>query len=282
MSSIHALVVEDDLLIVEDVQERLASLGHSCDCVECQDEARARLESTEHSYSYILLDLGLPISFGRKPRVENGLNLLKDISEAPKFQNVPVIVMTAHGKDGPDLAVEVLRYGRAMDFIKKPFSSNNESFETKVLKTLERVGLHPGGQSARGSTSRLRHKQPSASAGPYSGLSDLQWEEVAITPRDGHTVSVKIRGESQIFTFAQLGLADGRNCNPTVQWELLLAFAKSCGVLDWTSKSAGRRNQKRREKLGRNLREFFGVDDDPFIVLPDKKGWRARFSISPE
>ena len=58
--------------------------------------------------------------------------------------------------------------------------------------------------------------------------------------------------------------------------------------MDWDSRQAHRRNQKRREILARNLREFFHIEDDPlskgdpFRLTDDGKGWQARFRICPD
>jgi DNA-binding response OmpR family regulator len=55
---LHALVVDDSSDILEDVADRLESLGHTCDRVSCQNDAREHLE--QNSYSYVLLDMEIP------------------------------------------------------------------------------------------------------------------------------------------------------------------------------------------------------------------------------
>jgi len=42
--SFHALVVDDNPGILDDVKDRLESMGHTCDCVSCQEKARILLE----------------------------------------------------------------------------------------------------------------------------------------------------------------------------------------------------------------------------------------------
>ena len=113
----HALVVDDNPSIVEDVKDRLESLGHTCDCVHCMDCGRKRL--TAGSYSYVLLDLEIPVKYGRKSRLVNGLNMLQEIRSTRGFELIPIIIMTSHGHDSPDLAIEVLRGNGATDFVKK-------------------------------------------------------------------------------------------------------------------------------------------------------------------
>ena len=112
--------------------------------------------------------------------------------------------------------------------------------------------------------------------------SDATWGDVTIRFKDGYTVLIKAKSVSGVFNYTQMGMADNRNTNPTVQWELLHAFADGYGTLDWTSSQADRRNQKRREKLAADLRAFFRIEGDPFRLTEDGKGWQARLHISPD
>ena len=58
----------------------------------------------------------------------------------PDASKRPVIVMTAHGKDGPDLAVEVMKLG-AVDYVTKPFPTKGETLDKKINEALARVGV---------------------------------------------------------------------------------------------------------------------------------------------
>lgn len=119
-----ALVIEDDPSIREALGDRLDSLGHDHHCVGCLNEARERLGRC--SYAYILLDLELPVRFGRPPSIPVGKNLLHEIRKNPRHAGIPVLVVTAHGHDRPDLAVEVMKAG-ASDFVKKPFDNLDQA-----------------------------------------------------------------------------------------------------------------------------------------------------------
>jgi hypothetical protein len=111
---------------------------------------------------------------------------------------------------------------------------------------------------------------------------DASWGEVSIRFKDGHTVSIKAKSAGGVFNYTQMGMANKKNGNPTVQWELLKTFADERGILDWSSNKAHRHNQKRRELLAANLRDFFRIEGDPFHLTDDGKGWQARFLISPD
>ena len=111
---------------------------------------------------------------------------------------------------------------------------------------------------------------------------DATWRNVSIRFTDSHTVSVRVKSVSRKCHYAQMGMANKKNAKPTVQWDLLWDFAEERGVLDWSSHRAHRLKQKRREVLARNLRDFFRIEGDPFLLTEDGKGWQTRFRISPD
>jgi len=82
----HALVIDDDPAILGDVRDRLQSLGHTCDCATCQEAALKCLR--RRTYRYILLDMEIPVKYGRPSRIQNGMNLLQDIRATPKHRDV--------------------------------------------------------------------------------------------------------------------------------------------------------------------------------------------------
>ena len=81
-----------------------------------------------------------------------------------------------------------------------------------------------------------------------------------------------------------MDMVDNRNTLPDLQWELLNSFAEEYGTLTWDSPSASRKNQKRKEKLAKVLRNYFQIKSDPFERIKDEKGWtgwKTRFLIEP-
>jgi len=111
---------------------------------------------------------------------------------------------------------------------------------------------------------------------------DSKWSDVSIRFKDGFTVSSKAKSAAGVFNYTQMGMANRKNGEPTLQWELLRAFANAHGTLDWSSNQAHRRNQKRRELLAADLRAFFCIEGDPFRLTEDGQGWRTRFQLSPD
>lgn len=127
---------------------------------------------------------------------------------------------------------------------------------------------------------RTQENKYSTQFDPFPIPPDTNWEDVIIRFRDGHTVSIKVKSETRVANFTQMGMVNRRNGNPTVQWKLFNVFAKNLGVLNWSSKEADLKNQKRCEKLTHNLQTYFGIREKPFRLTDNKKGWKARFVIS--
>jgi CheY-like chemotaxis protein len=150
-----ALIIDDDPGIVEEVADIVESLGHESASAECMHSARERLGSDR--YDYILLDLEIPVRAGRNiARIQNGVNLLKEIRDDPATGRLPVIVMTGHGNDGPEQAVEVMRAG-ATDYIAKPFMRSKRPFDEIIRDALPVGVTSAGGRTARQATSGTPH-----------------------------------------------------------------------------------------------------------------------------
>lgn len=145
----HALVVDDNPTVLEDVKDRLEALDHTCDCVACMQDARECLAG--NTYTYILLDLEIPVQYGRRSRITNGQELLREIRSMKGHEKTPIIVMTSHGHDSSDLAAKVLRCDGANDFVKKPFTDTGDTLEKAIHDNLAASGRsHPGAAKRSG------------------------------------------------------------------------------------------------------------------------------------
>jgi DNA-binding response OmpR family regulator len=142
-----ALVVDDDPDILDVVSDILESLGHECDRADSVESARQCLDRDE--YTYVLLDLEIPVRAGRSfARVQNGENLLEEMIQRRGSRKTPVIIiMTAHGTDGHELAVDVMKKG-AVDYVAKPFKTVGRTLDKSIREALSRVGDSPVHQLA--------------------------------------------------------------------------------------------------------------------------------------
>lgn len=128
--------------------------------------------------------------------------------------------------------------------------------------------------------SAMHLPQPAADDGMvvFPTPAGASWADVSIRFIDRHSVYVTVQSATGKYHCAQLGMASKKNAMPTKQWLLLELFAEGAGLLDWSNRKADRKNQKRKELLAADLRRFFRIDSDPFII--DGNGWRTRFSLS--
>ncbi len=121
------LVVDDDPDIVITLRDRLESLGY--DTITARDGLRALELIEQDNPNLVLLDLEMPKL--------SGLGVLKQLSRhRQNGQDLPVIVMTAHGSIAS--AVEAMKEG-AYDFLTKPFEVDHLSIV--IRKAVERESL---------------------------------------------------------------------------------------------------------------------------------------------
>lgn len=109
-----------------------------------------------------------------------------------------------------------------------------------------------------------------------------RWADVRIRFLDGDRVAVAVGAVTRTLTYAQMGMADGRNARCTKRWELLRAFAAARGELTWRAGGSARKNQKRCQELANDLRAFFRIDGEPITLTEDRKGWRTAFVLEPD
>ena len=137
-----ALAIDDDPLLLSNLAQRLQLIGHTVETADSVEEARNALRRGQ-SFDYVLLDLELPIDQGSLPDKQHGLNLLGFINQHDT--HLPVVVMTAHDHDSSDLSAEVMRHGRAIDYLRKPFPSppsRHQTLESAVRQAYQRRREH--------------------------------------------------------------------------------------------------------------------------------------------
>jgi DNA-binding response OmpR family regulator len=147
----EALIIDDDPGTMEVVADILYSLGHRYDQAASQEEARKLLLSKR--YSYYLLDLEIPVRSGRgTPRIQNGENLLQEILQHRGTEQAPVIIITGHGLDRPNLAVRMMKLG-ASDYVTKPSSPTGNALDKAIREALAKRSGGKGSKESVAATS---------------------------------------------------------------------------------------------------------------------------------
>ena len=131
---LHALVVDDNPDILDNVKDRLESMGHTCDLARSQAEARGLF--AENRYSYVLLDLAIPVKSGRPSHATNGEDLLWTIRRTKGSENIPIIVMISQEPRSFRFAVKVMRNEGTNNFVLKPFADHGRPLGKAVRDAL--------------------------------------------------------------------------------------------------------------------------------------------------
>jgi hypothetical protein len=109
--------------------------------------------------------------------------------------------------------------------------------------------------------------------------SGTKWPQILIRFLDGHTVAIALDSRSELRTFAEMNMKDGRSGNPTKQWKLLEALAKNGGRLSWKSSEANPNLKKQVELLARRLQDYFNIPESPFHVYQKGTGWQMKLRL---
>jgi DNA-binding NtrC family response regulator len=170
MATEHVLVLDDDELIRDVLEERLARRGFAVTVASTIGEARERLAAGLPDLA--LLDVKLPDG--------ESTELLPELVK----EDVPAIMITAHAT--VESAVEALRAG-ASDFIEKPFSMDR--LEATLRSTLERTRL-------RREVRALRQRSPLAGAVVGSSPAMAEVLDLVRKVAPAETSTVLITGET--------------------------------------------------------------------------------------
>lgn len=124
------LVADDHSETLEAAEDVCKGLGYRAVCVGSQEELFLALE--RQRFCGVLLDLELGTRPNSVPRIEVGWTTLERLGKENKRDELPVVVMTAHGHDHRHPAKATLLEAAA--FLKKPFGGDGDLQPEEVLK----------------------------------------------------------------------------------------------------------------------------------------------------
>jgi len=169
----HLLLVEDDAMLAEAVCDGVRQNGWQVD--HAGDAAAARIALVDHSYSAVLLDLGLP--------GESGLSVLKTLRA--RFDATPVLILTARGQLSE--RIQGLDAG-ADDYLVKPFQFDELWARLRAVVRRSEGSVVP--LLSFGEIQLDRAKRSVTRAGVRVILSAQEYRTLlALLQRPGHTVT---------------------------------------------------------------------------------------------
>jgi len=258
-----ALVVAADPETLEAVADILRSLGHEHDEATCQEEARQLLARSQ--YTYYVLDLNIRVRAGRGvPRIQNGENLLIEIVGRRGTRTEPVIVISGHGTDDPDVAVRAMKLG-ADDYVTKPFESTGNTLDTAILEALAKRSCHSTGDAVAGGGNKPSSLQAFSGGEMVFYVDRIELCEVKIISDKGTGQSMMLLGELRRKD------SSGRYVRRSAE-ELAQALDTPGGVGTITSCVATIRGNIS-ERLRAQLGVLCGPDD---VLAHDEQGYYLR------
>ncbi|MBF0297064.1 MAG: hypothetical protein HQL96_17920 [Magnetococcales bacterium] len=111
---------------------------------------------------------------------------------------------------------------------------------------------------------------------------DAFWSDLRICVLDGHRVTLTCKGVSETVNFSTMGMENKRSREPSVQWNLLLAFARHHGKITWKASEATQKIPQQVRRLNIDLERFFGISGHPVIWKADEKAYCTAFEILQE
>jgi hypothetical protein len=106
------------------------------------------------------------------------------------------------------------------------------------------------------------------------------WKDILIEITSHESLRISCRGIKKTYTAFDIGYRDGRRGDRlTKQWDLLVGFAQTNGVLNWSSNRAREGIQKSVQSLRQNLKSVFNMTDSPIHNYTKKNGYVTKFQI---
>ncbi len=216
------------------------------------------------------MGFSFPVFLQRGPLI-SALTIVADQTEAPH------ILLRLRPKNIDAISSRMLREGRGLLLTLTESTQINDQGEIVFTAgALERI------DSFRKSHLPVEQKNSVAPNCGFPTPAGCKWSAVKIRFMDGNTVTISAGEVAGRYLYSQMGFANSSNKRANVQWELLRSLAQGHGTMTWHSPGASRKNQKRCERLSKTLIRFFGIQDDPIELLPERMGWQTRFSLEPE
>lgn len=118
---------------------------------------------------------------------------------------------------------------------------------------------------------------------PFPSPSGIKWSDITIRFLSEESVQIIARNVMEVRNCAEMGLMDNRTKNHNKLWHVLLLFGKLRGEISWKMMGLPpgiQRNLKTHiKRLRKHLKQFFGIEDDPFMPYRREKAYKTKFRV---
>lgn len=130
----------------------------------------------------------------------------------------------------------------------------------------------------------------SSGANLFQGLENLRWDEIVISFVTDDAVRIRTRRVDATYTYVEMGFKNrkARDASPDANWRIFrTVFAPVHGEVFWSSSSEMPVAERHKLKmvvyfLRKRLKQFFGIDDDPFHPYRKENSYKTKFMLLPD
>jgi hypothetical protein len=108
-----------------------------------------------------------------------------------------------------------------------------------------------------------------------------QWSDVKVYRIDRHTVRVDVGARTYRFNFVDFGMYHEGSRKPTKLWTMLVDALDNHGMLEWKDYGEYESARQLVSRLGRQLRDLFGLRESAFYPYEGHGAYRLRFQAYP-
>ena len=118
---------------------------------------------------------------------------------------------------------------------------------------------------------------------PYAIPAGTTWEQIILQFHDDENVIVRVGQFKHTANYIEFGLYDGRGkqFRPSEQWNFLKVLAKLNGEIRIIDSDAKDAYKKQKQMLAQKLKEYFGIDYDPFHPYRTEHAYRIKMTLVP-
>lgn len=117
---------------------------------------------------------------------------------------------------------------------------------------------------------------------PYKLPPNVSWGDIIIKFLDGHNIQIVAGKQIYKANYKEMGFDDSRQLQPNSQWALLRILSRQNGGLSWKESNANNKVKKQKQLLSTRLKEYFNINDDPFLKYNKKIGYQIKITLVPE
>lgn len=109
-----------------------------------------------------------------------------------------------------------------------------------------------------------------------------RWEDITIKFVNGFVVIITAPDFRMKTDYVRMGFENKKALLPNIQWKFLRDLSEDRGELSRNTSLHYKAVKKTKSLLSKSLREWFNLNEDPFLPQKQVKAYKTRFNLIPE